>query len=130
MRIFIYVISLIFSSCLHRGDKIEKEQGIVVSKTFKDGWYHRYTTYHKHYYGRDYRGRQQFQVFQEHHVDYIPPVYKVTFKCQHQKVFDIYREDVYKSLNDHDTVTIEYYNMVNNDNEIKDYDFITAYKQK
>lgn len=94
------------------------------------GYYHTYTRYHRQYYGRSYNGRRQYVNVPTNETYYVSPVYTVKFKCQHQKVFYIHREDVYKNLNDLDTVTIEFYNMLDGKEQIKDYDFITAYKQK
>jgi hypothetical protein len=117
-------------SCLHRGDKIEYEQGVVIGRQMEPGYYHSYTTYEEVYYGRAYKGRRQSVSIPVNHKVYIPPTYTVTFKCQHQDVFKIHREDVYNSLNQFDTVTIEFYNLLNGREQIKAYDFITAYKQK
>ncbi len=119
------LIILIFASCLHRGPKIEMEQGIVISKNFAEGYAHTYTVMEPITYGH--KNNIYMPVL---HTDYIPPVYQVTFKCQHQRLFNIDKRNVYEGLNELDTVTIEYYNLLNGDDEVKDFDFITAYKQK
>lgn len=130
MNKILLIVVVAFSSCLHRGDKIEYEQGVVISKSVTPAYYNRYTTYDRVYVGRSYKGYQHYITVPRTHSDYVPPVYTTTFKCQHQKVFGINREDIYDSLNTLDTVTIEFYNMLDGDGITKDYDFITAYKQK
>lgn len=131
-RPIVYFLILYFclSSCLHRGERIEKELGVVVSKNLTPGYYHTYTTYERHYYGRSYRGRQQSITVPQEHSYYVPPVYTITFKCQHEKVFDIHREDIYNLMSILDTVTIEFYNLLDGEERVKDYDFVTAYKGK
>lgn len=64
------------------------------------------------------------------HYDYHPEVFVTTFKCSHGDIFKIYREDIYAKLNEFDTVEISYYDMVNKEGEVKDYDFIDANKAK
>lgn len=117
-------------ACLHRGDTIHREQGVVIGKKEVPGYFNTYTTYDRIYVGRSYKGYRHYVTVPRSHTDWVPPVYTTTFKCQHQKVFEINREDIYTLLNTYDTVTIEFYDMLNSDNIVKDYDFITAYKHK
>lgn len=121
-HIFLLVL---LSSCLHRGPRIELEQGVVIGKKFTEGYTHTYTTMMAY---PDGNGNQMW--IPEIHNDYIPPTYVTSFKCQHKRIFNIDNRDVYETLKQLDTVTIEYYNLLNGNDEIKDFDFITAYKQK
>lgn len=130
MKVIIALLLFTCTSCLHRGDRIKYEQGIVINKHMTNGRYQTHVIYHRRYYGRPYRGYRQYTNVPSVYTEYIPPYYTVTFKCEHQKIFDIHREDVFNNLNDFDTVTIEFYDMLNGDGITKDYDFITAYKQK
>lgn len=100
------------------------EQGVVIGKNYKAGYTYTYYTNETIAYGPP---RITMPVA---HDVWVPPIYTVIFKCQHQRVFNIDKQDLYEGLNQLDTVTIEYYNLLNGDDEIKDYDFVTAYKQK
>jgi len=54
--------------------------------------------------------------------------YMVIFQCDHGVVFSINRSDIYGSLEKGDRVQIEYFEMLNGDNEVKDLDFVNATK--
>lgn len=124
MKFRFYLPLVFFMGCLHRGPNIELEQGVVIGKNFKDGYTYTYYTQEVMHHGR------QIITMPVPHETYVPPVHTIIFKCQHQRVFNIDNRELYEKLNQLDTVTIEYYNLLNGDDEIKDYDFITAYKQK
>lgn len=127
----ILLLSLVaLSSCLHRGDHIEYEKGVVLTKKLTPGYYHTYTVYERQYYGRTYKGHRQYINIPRTRSYYVEPVYTTTFKCEHEKIFDINREDIYNAVSYLDTVTIEFYNLLDGKEQIKDYDFITAYRQK
>ena len=55
--------------------------------------------------------------------------YIVIFKCEHGVVFSVNRPDLYADLNKGDTVNINYYDLVNSDGEIVDFDFVDANKK-
>lgn len=52
--------------------------------------------------------------------------YIIIFKCSHGVVFSINRADLYGKLEKGNKVTIEYQEVLNGKNEIKDLDFIDA----
>jgi len=56
--------------------------------------------------------------------------FTLVFKCQHNTVFSINRADLYARLNKGDTVDIQYMDVINYDNQVVDYDFVTATKTK
>src|SRR5688572_14170800 len=98
MKYTIIILLIALTACLHRGDKIEYEQGVVIGRRFTPGYMHTYITYERVYYGRSYKGRQQSISVPRTHQIYVPAVYTVVFKCQHQSVFEIHRDDIYNSL--------------------------------
>ena len=53
----------------------------------------------------------------------------LVFKCQHNTVFTIDRKELYTNLDKGDTVDIQYYELLNSDNEVKDFDFVMATKK-
>lgn len=55
--------------------------------------------------------------------------YIVIFKCSHGVVFSINRADVWGNLEKGDKVRIDYYEILNDDNQIKDLDFVNAHKK-
>lgn len=62
------------------------------------------------------------------HTHYDPAEFIVIFKCQHGMIFSIDRPELYAKLMERDTVKIEYYELVNKKGEVKDFDFVDAWK--
>ena len=55
--------------------------------------------------------------------------YMVVFKCQHGVVFSVNNKKVFAKLNDRDSVDINYYEIVNSEGRVKDFDFVDANKR-
>ncbi len=120
MKNFLLLILLLtFSSCFKRGAELKHETGYVVEKQyfpdtkqtvtgtgFSSGGNLVTTTYEI---GED----QKFIV---------------VFKCDHGVVFAINKMNIYSKLNKQDTVTIDYYEMLDSDNVVREFDFIDANK--
>jgi hypothetical protein len=52
----------------------------------------------------------------------------LVFKCEHDVVFTIDNQQLYTDLNKGDSVSIRYFEILNNDNEVVDLDFVSAIK--
>lgn len=56
--------------------------------------------------------------------------YMVVFRCEHGVVFSIDRKDLYAKLDEKDSVTIDYYEVLNGENKVVDFDFVDANRIK
>lgn len=120
---YAYIFLLLFLfSCLHRAEKISHEPGVVVAKQFESSRTNTYTIYEPYYDGKTTTTIPTF------HTDYIPEKFLVVFKCAHGVVFTIDRQDIFVKLNERDTVSIDYYELLNKKGEVKDFEFIDANK--
>lgn len=113
MKKIILLLPLILSSCLHQGEK-KQEYGICVEKQYKpeidaSGTNYNFST-------------GQIGV----HTLHDDEKFIVVFKCEHGVVFSINKNQIYCKINKGDTVNIDYYEMINGDGEVKDFDFIDA----
>lgn len=52
--------------------------------------------------------------------------YTVVFRCEHGVVFSINSQDLFAKLNEKDSVLISYYELINNDGDVKDLEFVDA----
>lgn len=107
-----------FSGCLERREPIKKETGYVVEKQYFPDT--RQTVLGT---GLSTSGNV---VITTHDIG-ADEKYVVIFKCEHGVLFSINRAELYGRLNKGDTVTIDYYEMINGEGEVKDFDFIDAY---
>jgi hypothetical protein len=112
-------VVLFFSSCTHKSE-LKHENGIVVEKQFSpefngSGMGVGFTS----------SGKTIITSNNVHKAEQ----FMLVFKCQHNTVFTIDRKDIYTNLEKGDTVDIQYYEILNSDNELKDFDFVNAVKK-
>lgn len=111
-------IILLFTSCLHKS-QLKHENGIVVEKQFSPELNEHgsglgiSTGGHMVVTSNDYHKAEQFLI---------------VFKCEHNTVFTIDRKDLYANLEKGDRVDIQYYELLNDDNIVKRFDFVNALK--
>lgn len=55
--------------------------------------------------------------------------YMIIFHCSHDAVFSINSKYLYGKLRQGDTVTIDYYNILNKKNQVVNYEFVDANKK-
>lgn len=111
------LLAVVLSGCLDRREPMKQEQGYVVEKQYFPDTRQTVT-------GTGFSSKGSV-VFTTHQIGENEK-YIVIFKCEHGVVFSINRTDLYGKLNKGDTVTIDYYEMVNGDGEVKDLDFVDA----
>lgn len=58
-----------------------------------------------------------------------PEQYLLIIKCEHNTLFSIDRKNLYMTLEKGDTIDIQYYEYVNGDGEVVDFDFVGATKK-
>lgn len=62
------------------------------------------------------------------HTTGEPESFNVVFQCEHGVIFSINDKSVYTKLMDQDSVKINYYELLNRKNIVKDYEFVDAEK--
>lgn len=112
------LILLVFTACTHRSEP-KSEMGVIVEKQY-------FPDTNQIVSGTGFTSNGKM-VFTSHHIG-DDEKYIVIFKCDHGVVFSINRPDLYGNLNKGDKVRIEYYEILNRDNELKDLEFINAEK--
>ena len=112
-------VVLFFSSCTHKSE-MKHENGIVVEKQFSPSFDGSGTGV-----GFSTGGNMVVTSNDVHKAEQ----FMLVFKCQHNTVFTIDRKDLYTNLEKGDTVDIQYYELLNSDNVVKDFDFLTALKK-
>ena len=116
---YILLATLLFSSCLKIGGELKHEKGIVVAKQYQGEINTTATGV-----GMSTSGNM---VVTTHSIN-EDAKFNVVFKCEHGVIFTINRDEVYLKVKEGDTVTIDYYEMLNKKGEVKDFDFIDANK--
>lgn len=111
------MLAVVLSGCLNRREPMKQEQGYVVEKQYFPDTRQTVT-------GTGFSTSGNM-VITTHNIGENEK-YIVIFKCEHGVVFSINRTDLYGKLNKGDTVTIDYYEMVDGDGEVKDLNFIDA----
>lgn len=111
------MLAVVLSGCLNRREPMKHEQGYVIEKQYFPDTRQTVT-------GTGFSTSGNM-VITTHSIG-DDEKYIVLFKCEHGVVFSINRNDLYTKLNKGDTVTIDYYEMVNGDGEVKDLDFVDA----
>jgi hypothetical protein len=111
------LLAVVLSGCLDRREPMKHEQGYVIEKQYFPDTRQTVT-------GTGFSTSGNM-VITTHNIGENEK-YIVLFKCEHGVVFSINRNDLYMKLNKGDTVTIDYYEMVNGDGEVKDLDFVDA----
>jgi hypothetical protein len=111
------LLCVVLNSCTHRKDTISNEKGIVVEKQYFPDTRQTVT-------GTGYSTSGNL-VVTTHSVG-EDEKYIVIFKCEHGVVFSINKSELYGKLNKGDSVIIDYYELVNNKGEVKDFDFVDA----
>jgi len=114
----IIFLALVFTSCYHKSE-LKHEEGYVIEKQYFPDTRQTVT-------GTGFTSKGSI-VITSHQIGENEK-YIVIFKCHHGVVFSINRPDIYGKLEKGDTVTIDYYELLNDDNEIKDLDFVDASK--
>jgi hypothetical protein len=115
----ILAVVLFFSSCTHKSE-LKHENGIVVEKQFSPSFDGSGTGV-----GFSTGGNMVVTSNDVHKAEQ----FMLVFKCEHNTVFAIDRKDLYTNLEKGDTVDIQYYEMLNSDNVVKDFDFVNAVKK-
>lgn len=117
--LIVFIIGITVCACSHKSE-LKHESGSVVEKQY----YHdtRQTVT-----GTGFTSGGQV-VITSHSIGESEK-FIVIFKCSHGVVFSINRADIYAKLEKGDNVTIDYYEILNNDNQIKDLEFFNANKK-
>lgn len=115
MKKALILFTVILSSCLHKGP-IKQESGFVIEKQYCPSFDATGT-------GFDTKGNISTHTLHENEK------YITVFKCEHGIVFSINRSDIYGKLDKGDTVLIDYREMLNNKDEVRDFDFLNANKK-
>lgn len=113
----ILMLAAVLSSCNHRKEPMQKENGVVVEKQYFPDTRQTVT-------GTGFTSKGSV-VFTTHNIG-EDEKYIVIFKCSHGVVFSINKPELYGKLNKGDSVIIDYYEIVNKAGEIKDLDFVDA----
>lgn len=111
------LLLITLSACHHKAKTISHETGIVVEKQYTPEFNGR---------GSGITSKGDYHSTTIHDDE----KYIVVFKCDHGVVFSMNRNDLYAKLNKGDTVSIAYYEILNSDNKIVDFDFVDANKMK
>jgi len=119
IRFSVVLLLLLFFSCTHNSE-LKHESGIVVEKQFSPEFNGNGSGV-----GISTGGDMVITSNTIHKAEQ----FMIVFKCQHNVVFAINRKELYTNLNKNDTVDIQYYEILNSDNEVKDFDFVTATKK-
>lgn len=109
---------VLFSSCLTRGTELKHEKGFVVAKQYQAEINAIGTGV----------GFCSGKVVNTVHSIHEDAKFIVVFKCEHGVIFTINNDKVYAKVKEGDTVSIDYYEMLNKKGEVKDFDFIDANK--
>lgn len=112
-------VVLFFSSCTHKSE-LKHENGIVVEKQFSPEFNGSGMGV-----GMSSSGKMVVTSNNVHKSEQ----FMLVFKCEHNTVFTIDRKDLYTNLEKGDTVDIQYYELLNSDNVVKDFDFVNAVKK-
>jgi hypothetical protein len=107
----ILTLSIAFTSCLKRQGGLQTEKGTVVEVQY---------TPELDAFGTGINTSGDVSYHNLHESE----KYTVVFKCQHKTVFSISRKEIYAKVNKGDSVNIQYYNLVDDHGNVKDYDFI------
>lgn len=60
------------------------------------------------------------------HSIHVDAKFNVVMKCEHGVIFTINRAELYAKVKEGDEVLIDYYEMLNEEGEVKDLDFVDA----
>jgi hypothetical protein len=112
-------ILLMMTSCIERKEPLLQELGVVIEK--------QYTPNTEDVVMGTGISTSGNIVMTTHYVG-SKEKYIVIFKCQHGIVFSVNKSDVYAKLNKGDKVYIDYYEMIDANGIVKDYDFVDANK--
>lgn len=111
------LLAVVLSGCLDRREPMKHERGYVIEKQYFPDTRQTVT-------GTGFSTSGNV-VITTHSIG-EDEKYIVIFKCEHGVVFSMNKTELYGKLNKGDTVTIDYYEMVNGDGEVKDLDFVDA----
>ena len=123
MKRYLFFSVLLFVACLHRGDHIKYENGMVLGKVYHEAYTNTWVSMDQYYDGKSYKC-----CMPTPHTDFYPAKFITTFQCAHGDIFEIDNQLVYMKVAEYDSVTISFYELLNKNNEIKDFDFIDANK--
>jgi len=112
------VITLLFACCgtIHKSE-LKQETGIVIAKQFRGEVNETGTGM-----GITTGGDMTMTTISIHESE----KFDVVFKCEHGVVFIIDNVNIYTKMNEGDTVLIDYYELLDEDNILKDLDFVDA----
>ena len=119
--IFALIAILLFSCCVeYHNSELKTENGTVIAKQFRGEIRGSEPTV-----GFTTGGEMTFGVVDIH----VSEKFDVVFKCEHGVIFTINDPEIYSKIKEQDTVLIEYYEILNESNEIVDFDFLDANKK-
>jgi hypothetical protein len=114
----VFSISLLFCSCYHKSE-LKHEKGVVVEKQFS-------AEFNGH--GTALGMSSNGNVLVTSNAIHKAEQFMIVLKCEHNTIFTIDRKNLYANLEKGDTVDIQYYELLNDDNIVKDFDFVNAVK--
>jgi hypothetical protein len=114
----IILLLVVLTSCHHKS-LIKSERGFIVEKQFSPSFTAVGTGV-----GMSMSGNMVVTTNTSHK----PEQFMLVFKCEHDVVFTIDNQQLYTDLNKGDSVSIRYFEILNNDNEVVDLDFVSAIK--
>lgn len=110
-------VSLFTESCLKRKGPLKSEKGIIIEKQYSPDTQNTDPVVAVGSNGGLITG---------YHFSGQPEKYMVIFKCEHGVVFSINNSNVYGKVTVKDSVLITYFDMVDENDVVKDFDFIDA----
>jgi hypothetical protein len=119
MKIKFFIILIIASGCYHKSE-LKHEKGIVIEKQYFPDTNQTVT-------GTGFSSNGSL-IITTHQIG-EDEKYIVIFKCEHGVVFSVNKSMVYGKLEKGDNVEIDYYELLNDDDEIKDLYFVNANKK-
>jgi len=115
-KIFLFIVFNLIISCTHKSE-LKHEKGIVVEKQY-------FPDTQQTVSGTGISSKGSI-VYTTHNIG-EKEKYIVIFKCEHGVVFSINKSQLYGTLDKNDSVRIKYYEILDSDNKIVDFDFVSA----
>jgi len=118
-KLILLALFFLIVSCNHQG-KLKHEKGIVVEKQYFPDTQETVT-------GTGFSTSGNM-VITSHNIG-GEEKYIVIFKCEHGVLFSVNKSELYGALNKNDSVRIEYYEILDSDNKLVGFDFVSAVRE-
>lgn len=112
-------LTIALTGCLKKREPMKHEKGFVVEKQYIPDTRQTIT-------GTGINTRGELEITTHEIGD--SEKYITILKCEHNVIFSMNKPNLFGKLNRGDTVQIDYYELVNDKGEVKDFDFVDANK--